>query len=721
MRSQHNFLEPARWRSGHGGFGAPGAKPRRHRIAAAVLASGVYTTVAWQAVAAPPLVQIDDRVAALACAGGAGPRQGQALAVPTATGDASVFRATYDTATASGTLTRSPLVRGAAGGVTLLAPQWNAANLLAGMAPDERQLYTFDTTGRTLPFVWGSLPATLKAVLDRPAADAPEDGLGSARVAYLRGDRTLEGNPFRRRTGLLGDSVHGAPLYLGAGANLYLVHADPAYAAFYRGTLQRTAAVYVGANDGMLHAFDANSGAELFAYVPAMLGDALSELASPAYVHRPYVDGPLTVGEAVAGGQWRSVLVASPGGGAQGLFALDVTDPRAFAGGLGALWEFTDRDDAALGNVMQPAQVARLKVRIRNGRPEYRHFAIVGNGLNSYAPDASVGPAQGALFLLALDKPAGEPWAAASNYFRLDTPPGEADLPAGLGAAALVAGPDNTLRYAYAADLQGNLWRFDFTGNAPWASDPAQVPLFVARDDAGRRQPIVQQPKVVYAEGGGYLVLFGTGSLYGRGERFAAHFSPQSYYAIYDDPAGRGRTTPLGRVDLVARRVELAANGADVVVSGLPATIGGAGRPQGWYLDFADSARTGERSIVSAALADGKVYFATVVPGADACADSQSRQYELDALTGMTSVGSRTGTLADDVLAGQPLLLRGAATRSARRPTGRIDVQRSTTVVQFGAAAAAPYTTTSTVTLQAGRLQWREVPNWRELHQAAVR
>ncbi len=722
MGSTNNVPVPARTRPRHGGLGAP---YRRQRCAAAAFVCGLHLA----ATGAPPAVTIDDRVAALACTGGSG--QGPALAVPAAqTGasgaslEASVFRATFDTSNGSGTLTRSPLVRGAAGGVRLLAPQWNAADILGRAPPAERGIYTFAADSAagsaTVPFAWENLPPSLQSALDRPAAGAEEDGLGAARVAFLRGDRALEGTQFRRRASVQGDAVHGAPLYLGAGANLYSAPTDAAYAAFYRRTQLRTPVVYLGANDGMLHAFDANNGTEMFAYVPAMLAGALPGLTSPAYVHRPYVDGPLAAGEALVDGQWRSVLVASPGGGAQGLFALDVTDPANFAAGLGALWEFTERDDAALGNVMQAAQVARLKVRTRSGRPEYRHFAIAGNGLNSYMADAAPGPATGALFLLALDKPAAEPWTLDTNYYRLDTPPGEPDLPSGLGAAALVAGPDNTLRHAYAADLQGNLWRFDFTGSAPWTTDPAQVPLFVARDALGRRQPVAQQPKVVYAEGGGYLILFGTGSLYGRSERFAARFAPQSFYAIHDDPSGRGRSTPLGRADLVERRVEAGGGGADVTVSGLPATIGGAGRPQGWSLDFADSARAGERSIVSAALADGRLFFATVLPGQDACANSDSRQYELDALTGLTTDGLRTGALVHDYLAGQPLLLRGASTREARRPNGRIDVLRSTTVVQFGATELAPSATASSVKLPAGRLQWREVPNWRELHRAAA-
>ncbi|MFD2273241.1 hypothetical protein ACFS07_25075 [Undibacterium arcticum] len=32
-----------------------------------------------------------------------------------------------------------------------------------------------------------------------------------------------------------------------------------------------------------------------------------------------------------------------------------------------------------------------------------------------------------------------------------------------------MTGSDGAVRYSYVGDLQGNLWRFDFTGDAPWS------------------------------------------------------------------------------------------------------------------------------------------------------------------------------------------------------------------------------------------------------------
>jgi len=76
----------------------------------------------------------------------------------------------------------------------------------------------------------------------------------------------------------------------------------------------RLATVYVGANDGMLHAFSASTGEELFAYVPRTLFPRLAAYTSPGYVHQSYVDGSPAVGELrMADGVQKTVLVSGSG------------------------------------------------------------------------------------------------------------------------------------------------------------------------------------------------------------------------------------------------------------------------------------------------------------------------------------------------------------------------------------------------------------------------
>ena len=139
-------------------------------------------------------------------------------------------------------------------------------------------------------------------------------------VKYIRGDRSKEasneadattGAKFRPRASTLGDIIHSRPFYV----------KDP--------TNPINSRVYVGANDGMLHAFDALTGKEAFAYVPSMLLYRLKYLSSLPYEHLYYVDGQINVGKVTISGVTgeRTLLVGGLGAGGRGLYALDITVP----------------------------------------------------------------------------------------------------------------------------------------------------------------------------------------------------------------------------------------------------------------------------------------------------------------------------------------------------------------------------------------------------------
>ncbi|UGQ47793.1 pilus assembly protein [Massilia endophytica] len=670
-------------------------------------------TAAWPLAGAGAGLAVDAGQAALGCGlrGAVLRGPGLALAAPALAAQpgqpvqaGELLRTEYRADDWTGRLLRSAVWSSGASGLSLQPERWDAAAQLEAMPAAARRIYTA-SAGQTVPFEWAALSAEQRSALGRsPALPGAQDGLGPERLAYLRGERSREGNPFRRRGSLLGASVHSAPLYVGAAA----VRPDvDGYAAFREQTLLRPPAVYLGANDGMLHAFDFTSGRELFAYIPDALFGELNLLASPAFQPRAYIDGPLFAGDARIGGSWRSVLLGALGGGGPGLFALDISDPLKFGPAQGALWEFTQKDDAAMGMLTTPAQIARLREAAPRSGARYRYFAVAGNGWN--------GAGSGALFLLALDKPAGEAWQLNRNYYRLDLPD---EGPNGLGAPALVGDADRLL-YAYAGDLRGRVWRFSFQGHAPWRG--SGVLLFRAHDAQGRSQPITQQPRVAYAPGGGYLILFGTGQLLSRADR--VQLAGQSYYAVFDDPDGDAAPSTLTRGDLLPRHAGESAGVPDFDITGRSGSIGRGGA-RGWYLDFAQS---GERSLTAATLRDGKLLFTTVIPGPGPCDGSASRSYQLDVLAGLASdadgtvrSGERTGRELPDFIDTPPLLL--PPERSVRRePTGRMAVHKSTRVVQFGAETTEPSESTLRAILPAGRLSWREVANWRELHRAAGR
>ena len=683
------------------------------------------------AYAAPPVLDIASEPLTAACrvappAVGAALADGASLlrvAPPPASASAGdLFQASINMADWGGHFSRHVLPPAGLGSSSTPTAMWDAGALLTGdaarppsPAPAARKIFTAimqpDGALQMIPFEWSALSAGQRRQLDQaPPVATGTDALGEQRLAFLRGDRSQEGALFRTRSSVLGDSVNSTPVSVGTAS----------------GT--RPDVIYVGANDGMLHAFNAADGNELFAYVPNALIATLNRLTSPHYVHQAYVDGPASAGEAMINGGSRTVLVSGMGGGAQGVFALDVTDPMRFADGGGVLWEFTDRDDAMMGNVTTRPQIAKLRTRTVAGVPAYKYFAVVASGLNNYAADGYASPTgKGALFLLALDKARDAAWQLNVNYYRLITSVADATLANALNAPVLVADRTGALRFGYAGDLQGHLWRFDFDGGAPWADavgpGAGGTPLFVARDADGKRQPITHQPLLAYAESGGYLVLFGTGKLIEKADRASAGFAPQSYYAIRDSlrhPA-----------EVVTSRSQLTRR----VLSGdaglPPLSISGAGMAfdsMGWYVDFLQAATTGERSIDSGVLAAGEVLFNTLLPGNDPCGKARSRTYAFNVLSGLpkdaTVAGLPTpsmerpiiGQISDDYRA-TPSLLPITTSATPRDPTGRTRLLKELAVAHVTPQGSVTVGQIK-VQLRAGRLSWREVGNWRQLHEA---
>jgi type IV pilus assembly protein PilY1 len=631
-----------------------------------------------------------------------------------------LLQADHDPSDWSGSLKKFSIAQDAAGQVIIGAPLWDAGRLLTSMSAAQRNIHTLRPnpaqagvqSRATVPFTWAMLAPQQRAALDLAPDSGLADGLGERRLDFLRGDRSLEigqaGGIFRRRASILGDAIHGAPLAVGA-PSPGIVGAP--YAAFFKRHARRPAAVYLGANDGMLHAFDAASGRELFAYVPNLVLPSLNQLSSVHYLHRPYLDGAIDAAEALVDGQWKTVLVAGLGAGARGVFALDISAPDQFGQGGGALWEFGSNDDAAIGHVVEAPLIAKFRIAAQAGAPGHRHFAMLAGGLDR------AGQGGGTLFLLALDKPAAARWRLGVNYVKL-TPAPAAGGGAGNGAAlappALALDLDGAVRYAYAGDVQGNLWRFDFSGKEPLRTAAHAQLLFVARDAAGVRQPITQAPNVVFAPAGGFLVLFGTGKLNQGSDNDPANFKPQSFYAIHD-AAKQVATVVQGRAALAAR------------------TPGGdAGSPgearRGWYLDFPHAASTGERSVSRALLIGGKVVFNTVMPATTPCMVAGVRTYAVDALSGLADAGNSAGPGAAmagplsvhrmqlPALAGVLAMERSVGPREA---SGRALVRQRHAVLHVDTAGAVDTVSVISHPAPAKRVHWREIANWPELHRAS--
>ena len=319
---------------------------------------------------------------------------------------------------------------------------------------------------------------------------AVNQDFGGDVINYLRGESVNEGigRGFRNRSSVLGDIVNSDPKFVSVPNSRYPDSIEPtsSYSAFVTANAARDGVVYAGANDGMLHAFAESNGDEILAYVPGVVYDNLWELADPLYEHRYFVDsGPNIVDmffpSEGASGEWKTVLAGGLGGGGQGIYALDVTDPTQFdesnAASI-ALWEFDDGDDADLGYTYGRPQLAKMA----NGK----WAAIFGNGYNNTVADGNAS-STGHAVLYIVDIETGD------LIKKIDTMAGASGTPNGLATPLLVDdNADLVVDYIYAGDLLGNLWKFDVDSSTvsdwdvPYKSGGVPVPLFTT--EAG--QPI---------------------------------------------------------------------------------------------------------------------------------------------------------------------------------------------------------------------------------------
>ena len=614
---------------------------------------------------------------------------------------------------------------------------WDAGVILTGdpvtkappsPLPSDRKIYTskISTDGslNLLPFIWSggsNFSSAHQTALNTDPHTGTLDNFGADRIAYLRGDRTQEitkdaagvaQGKFRPRDSVLGDIVNSAPVYYGAPAKNV---SGTGYSAFYEANKNRKKAVYVGANDGMLHAFDADSGAELFAYVPNTLLSKISNLTDPYYSHQSFVDGRISIREAQVRGAWKTLLVSGFGPGAKGVFALDVTNPDNFSGGLGALWEFNEKIDKDMGYVVAPPLIAKFRTGGTAASPQFTNFVVISSGYNNYDSDATATGAQ-ALFLLSLDKRSSDPWVLGSNYFKLVTPIKDTTKKNGLGAPNVVYGPNGAVSYAYAGDLQGNMWRFDFTSGNLSTATTSTKPVFTAKTSGGVTQPITVQPQIVFAPGGGYILLFGTGKYLESFDATPANYITNSYYAILDTTYDADAVA--SRSELEARTPTTSGNGFQI--SGANFTYGvGAGTKKGWYMDFYNSQSTGERvhHTLTSALAGNYLFFNTLILSNDPCSGGSGRKYAVDVLTGLNS--DVTGTLSTIGLLTSPIVINISTSAASRNSTGARKVTTKISVRTAGTGNSSGTTSENSsaadAVTRAGRISWQEIRNWQEL------
>lgn len=539
----------------------------------------------------------------------------------------------------------------------------------------------------------GELRAWQAAALNTSALNVA-DSLGAARLSWTRGDRSSEGTlstQMRRRVSVLGDIANSYPLFVGPPASA--TASGSAYYDFRKSYAARKPVVAAGANDGMMHIFDAATGSELFAYIPSSVFRSNAGASGAPRISQPMrqdykanhvymVDGSPASEDAMYGGAWHTVLAAGVGGGGQAVFALNITntandsskpDPALTEANASRvlLWEFADKNMEAgtLGANGDPSGIV-------NGDPDMGYafskpiialaannkwVAIFGNGYNNTFPDGSAS-STGRAALYVVDIQTG------ALIKKISIPAGTASIPNGLGSPrGLDSNLDGKIDSAYAGDLYGNLWKFDLSSASPsaWGIAYSGAPLFTINDvgSTSNRRPITGEIRVTPSPSGGYVLLFGSG----RYLATPATDTPSSYdsnsldalYSVWDSgrPVANGRAWLRGQelrkaTSLGGSTYRQLTNNATTTCSygNTPSTQPGC--TLGCYVDLKDypaAGLNGERFTFFPQLRSGSASFNTIIPSGNACsAGGNTEQVIFNYLTCSADSFSPFDTNGDD-------------------------------------------------------------------------
>ena len=603
-----------------------------------------------------------------------GSRSGSAAAASTSnpqvtTTDNYVFSANYRTAFWDSVIRRRRI--DVTNGSLSKVVDWEAGatlNTMVSASADTRTIYMFSggTANKLKTLTWANLTAGEKAYLDVNSWADPTLKLSQwaalspigqtaakvpgALVGYLRGQNGLEDDlgsadvPFRGRENVLGDIVSAETVYLKKSEFAYT---DAGHAAYKATTATRQGVLFAAANDGMLHAINADTGAELWTYVPSMVLPTLYKLADKNYIHQFYVDGTPEVGDVFDGTSWRTILVGGLNAGGKGYYALDVTDPTTPK----ALWQYCDdatlcsKTDANIGNSYGNPVITKLA----NGQ----WVVMFTSGYNN---------ADGKGYLYVVD-----PITGANKFSPIATSCTGANCGISKIAPWVDSFQNNTAARVYGGDLAGNLWRFDVNDTIAPAGRDAFL-LAQVGNPPGLVQSITTVPAFAKV-GNKAIILVGTGRFLGVSDK--TDTSVNSFYALADDLSTTGLGTVRTSGALVKQTLSAGAsiNGQNVLKNTNNSVDWTA--KSGWYLDFPNA---GERVFTDPTIALGTVTFTTNIPTvADPCSGGGiSWLYELDWKTGASSLGAEKTTSGDFISA--KFLANEFATRPVviQLPNGKI-------------------------------------------------
>jgi type IV pilus assembly protein PilY1 len=456
---------------------------------------------------------------------------------------------------------------------------WDAGTQLAAKAASTRTIYTA-VSGARQSFT------TSNATITQGMLGVSSSTLRTRVISFIRGldayDWDGDGVAGEERPWKLGDIFHSAPVLVFPPP---LESSDSSYQAFKAANAGRTSIVLVGANDGMLHAFRASDGEELWGFIPTDLLDDLRFLTPRVGAHRHYVDGTPVVTDVKISGTWKTVAIFGTRRGGRTYYALDITDTTNPL----YLWSFTSSRMGETWSVPALGQV-----RLAGGVE--KTVAFVGGGY-----DTANNNATGKSFFVIDVSNGSLLWEYYNSGGTTDRSKMNFSIPASPRAVDLDA--DGFVDQVFVGDVGGQLWKFDvsavgtlvsgvvtnWTGRRLFAADSTQA----NPPAAGAYYPdqaIYGSPALAYDVLDQLWIFFGTGD---RNHPNAV--SNNHFFGIKDDGSMTNDTA------LTESSLTDMSSGSGTVTAG-------------WYMALRDE----EKVLDSAEVFAQIVYFSTYTPSTTA-------------------------------------------------------------------------------------------------------
>ncbi len=631
-------------------------------------------------------------------------------------------RYAIDAATSNTSSTPDWAESGAGTDCTSSSSTLSTTALLDKLTWSSRNIYTYDPSNATstlIPFAWASLTTSMQndfkvaalsglsqmcssgstclptaAQVDSTTAGTSTGAGGINFVNYLRGDRSNEGTAntkyYRPRTHVLGDIVNSQAVYVQKPSFSYT---DSGYSAYKTANASRTAMVYVGANDGMLHAFNGDTGAEVWAYIPSMLLPKLSPLADKNYAsnHVNLVDGSTTKADVYYNSAWHTIIVGGLGQGGRGYYALDVTTPSSPK----VLWEFTYDTSVSSSYIRDEDLGYSYGTPIVTKLSDGTWAVLVSSGYNNVSPGSGHGivwalnAATGAI-IKKMDNGMGSQSTGntVTGCSAVPCPSGLAKISGWINSST-----NNTVTHVYGGDLYGNLWRYNISALTASGGTATIQLLATLNDSSGTRQPVTTTPELGYVSSS-RMIYVGTGKYLGVTD--VSNTQTQTIYAIKDPLTGTSTSTAIYAnprsnacstsiaSSCFVKQILTDSGGVRSATSSVSYALN-LNTMNGWFEDLPES---GERVNTDAVLVRGTLTYTSNIPTtSSACATGGSSYLNyVSYATGLTVAGAtEAGILLSSTALGSGVSVlttssgatKGIVTKSDGTRSGPINIPTS--------------------------------------------